>query len=126
VGRLHLLILLCFCACSGSRIALYVDHQQGIDGAWTAAGNKGAAHMDATGDTVTVRFLDRTFVIPGLRSCRGMVAEDEVHLTGHGMSIDLLPDQARFQGPSGVVERRMADLPTDREIVYTQGALLFR
>ena len=119
--RAFLFLVLLAAACSGAR-SLYVDRQQGLDGAWAVEGTR----MDASGDTVTVRFQGRTFVFPGLKSCRGMVAAEEVHLNGEGIGVDLTLEDARFQGPGGVVERKMADLPTDKEIVFAFGGLLYR
>lgn len=112
-------------ACSGGA-SVYVDRQMGLDGAWVAEGKEGVTRMDATGDTVTVRFRGRTFVIPGMKSCRGMVASEEVHLSGEGLAVDLTPLHARVRGPSGAVERSMADLPLDKEIVFAFGSLLYR
>ena len=100
-----------------------VTKNPGIDGAWVM----GDVRLDATGDVVTLEFGERTFVFSNVEVFRGEISTEHVRLRAGPLEIRV--DEERI-----AIHRRgsrdrswaLADLPTDRPIVYEGRELTWR
>jgi hypothetical protein len=103
---------------------LYVDHPPSVDGAWQIGEGARAVAVDATDNTLTIVFRGRRFRFPGVGAFRGSISPKAVSLRGD-FAIDLDDTALVIDRKKTQLRRTLAELPADRTVVYTNGALLF-
>ena len=113
--RLLLFVVLALAACAApTRVA--VDRQPGLDGAWQVP-EENAPSLDATDEIATLRFMDRIFVFE-MKKFRGYIDKEEVSLYGDGMRIKVTPEAISVESKGTGVQKKLAELPKNRRIVY--------
>ncbi len=116
-------LLLVGCALITPVEPMRITKNAGIDGAWSMDG----VRLDASGGVVTLEFADRTFVFSRIDVFRGKISRKEVRLRAGPLEIRV--DEERI-----AIHRRgsrdrswaLADLPTDRPVVYEGRELTWR
>jgi len=122
-----LLLALALTACKAPPVR--VDKRKGFDGAWDAGRDEESrVHLESYGTEVRLAFRGRRFVFKNLPAFKGSISEDEVHLRGSGIDIQINEKTVIVMHTQGrdLTEIPLANFPTARTAIYVNKAWVYR